>query len=48
MQLPCCFKGRITAGERQVTHFYTADPEYGSHVAAGLGIPMDEVIGKAA
>ena len=34
--------------ERQIGHFYKADPDYGSRVAAGLGISMDEVIGKAA
>ena len=33
---------------RQLGHFYQADPEYGGRVAAGLGISMDEVMGKAA
>jgi catalase len=33
---------------RQIGHFYKADPDYGGRVAAGLGIPMDESIGKAA
>jgi catalase len=33
----------------QLGHFYMADPEYGSRVAAGLGIPIDEILptGKA-
>ncbi|MDO8413418.1 MAG: catalase [Gallionellaceae bacterium] len=31
---------------RQLGHFYKADKEYGNGVAVGLGIPMDEVIGK--
>ena len=33
---------------RQIGHFYKADPDYGSRVAAGLGIGIDEVIGKMA
>jgi catalase len=33
---------------RQTGHFCRADPEYGSRVAAGLGIDTQEVIGKAA
>ena len=33
---------------RQIGHFYKADPEYGSRVAQGLGIGIQEVIGKAA
>jgi catalase len=33
---------------RQIGHFYKADPDYGGRVATGLGIPMDESIGKAA
>jgi len=33
---------------RQIGHFYKADPEYGSRVAGGLGIDIQEVIGKAA
>lgn len=34
--------------ERQVVHFYKADPEYGSRVAAGLSLDIDEVMAKAA
>jgi catalase len=30
---------------RQLGHFFKADPEYGSRVAAGLGIPVDEIKG---
>ena len=26
--------------ERQLQHFYKADPEYGKGVAQGLGLPM--------
>jgi catalase len=33
---------------RQIGHFYEADPEYGSRVAAGLGVDIREVLGKAA
>jgi catalase len=33
---------------RQMDHFYKADPDYGSRVANGLGISIDEIIGKAA
>ncbi|BBP05979.1 catalase [Sulfuriferula plumbiphila] len=33
---------------RQIGHFYKADPEYGSRVADGLGIKIDEIIGKVA
>jgi catalase len=33
---------------RQVGHFYKADPDYGSRVAEGLGIKIDEIIGKVA
>lgn len=33
---------------RQIGHFHKADPEYGSRVAGGLGIDIQEVIGKAA
>lgn len=33
---------------RQLGHVYQADPEYGGRVAAGLGISMDDVMGKAA
>ena len=34
---------------RQLGHFYQADPDYGTRVAAGLGIPVDEIPGwKAA
>lgn len=29
---------------RQIVHFYKADPAYGGGVAAGLGIPMSEVL----
>jgi len=31
--------------ERQIAHFYKADPAYGSGVAAGLGIEVAEAIG---
>jgi catalase len=30
---------------RQTGHFYKADPDYGSNVAAGLGIAIDEIAG---
>jgi catalase len=33
---------------RQISHFYKVDPDYGNRVAAGLGINIDVVIGKAA
>ena len=33
---------------RQIGHFYQADPDYGSRGATGLGIAMEQVIGKAA
>lgn len=33
---------------RQIGHFYQADPDYGGRVAEGLGIKLDEVIGKVA
>jgi catalase len=33
---------------RQIGHFYKADPDYGAQVASGLGIKLDEIIGKAA
>ena len=33
---------------RQLGHFLKADPDYGSRVAAGLSIRIDEIIGKAA
>ena len=32
---------------RQIGHFYKADPDYGSRVAEGLGIGIDEIIGRA-
>jgi catalase len=50
----------IIAGERgpvlmqdfqlieKMAHFHQADPDYGGRVAAGLGIAIEEVIGKAA
>lgn len=34
--------------ERQIGHFYKAYPEYGSRVAAGLGLNVDDVMKKAA
>jgi len=34
--------------ERQVAHFYKANPEYGSKFAVGLGLKVDEVMKKAA
>jgi catalase len=34
--------------ERQIGHFHKADPEYGSRVAAGLKLDIDEVMAKAA
>lgn len=30
--------------ERQVQHFYKADPDYGRGVAAGLGLPVPKVV----
>jgi catalase len=33
---------------RQIDHFFKADPDYGSRVAQGLGIGIDQVTGKAA
>jgi catalase len=33
---------------RQIGHFYKADPDYGGCAAKGLGISIDEIIGKAA
>jgi catalase len=30
---------------RQTGHFYKADPDYGSNVAMGLGIAIDEIVG---
>jgi catalase len=33
---------------RQIGHFYRANRDYGSRVANGLGIFMNEIIGKAA
>lgn len=33
---------------RQIGHFHRADPDYGGRVAAGLGIDIQEIIGKAA
>ena len=33
---------------RQMGHFYKADPDYGVRVGAGLGIDINEIIGKAA
>ncbi len=33
---------------RQIGHFYQADADYGSRVARGLGINIDEVVTKAA
>jgi catalase len=33
---------------RQIGHFCKADPAYGSRVAEGLGIGIDEILGKAA
>jgi catalase len=33
---------------RQIGHFYKADADYGGRVAEGLGIKIDEVIGKVA
>lgn len=34
--------------ERQVGHFHKADPEYGSRVAAGLNLKIDEAMAKSA
>ncbi|MBI2799445.1 MAG: catalase [Gammaproteobacteria bacterium] len=34
--------------KRQLGHFYKAEPDYSSRVAAGLGIAINEVTGKAA
>lgn len=31
---------------RQIHHFYQADPDYGASVAKGLGVTMNEVLGK--
>jgi catalase len=33
---------------RQIGHFCKADADYGGHVAEGLGIKIDEFIGKVA
>ncbi len=33
---------------RQIGHFYQADPDYGNRVATGLGITMEQVMGRAA
>lgn len=33
---------------RQITHFYRADPEYGTRVASGLGVDIEELVGRAA
>ncbi len=33
---------------QQIGHFYRADPQYGSCVAEGLGITLDEVVKQAA
>ncbi|HYP67360.1 MAG TPA: catalase [Thiobacillaceae bacterium] len=33
---------------RQIRHFHKVDPEYGSRVAQGLGIALDDRLGKAA
>ena len=30
--------------ERQIQHFYKADPEYGTLVAAGLGLTVTEEV----
>jgi len=30
---------------RQIAHFYKADPEYGSRVAADLGLGIGEITG---
>jgi catalase len=32
---------------RQLRHFYQADADYGTRMAKGLGIPIDEVTGHA-
>jgi catalase len=32
---------------RQLGHFFKADPDYGARVAAGLGIPLDEIDGRS-
>jgi catalase len=32
--------------ELQIKHFYKADPAYGSGVAEGLGLKVDDVVGK--
>ena len=34
--------------ERQIGHFHKADPDYGRRVAEGLGIDIQDAIGKAA
>ena len=31
---------------RQIGHFHKADPDYGTRVATGLGIPIEQIIGK--
>jgi catalase len=44
--------GRLSAAPRriqelQVQHFYKADPAYGTGVAKGLSLKIQEVIGRA-
>jgi catalase len=39
---------RVFIQERPVAHFYRADPEYGSRVAAGLNLDIEEAMAKAA
>ena len=34
--------------ERQLRHFYRADPDHGARVASGLGIAVEPIIGRAA
>jgi catalase len=34
--------------ERQLVHFYKADPDYGARVASGLGIAVEAIVGQAA
>ena len=34
--------------ERQLGHFYKADPDYGAGVAKGLGIAVEAIVGEAA
>jgi len=29
---------------RQIAHFYKADPEYGTRVAEGLGLPVSQLV----